>query len=229
MAIGYIFRYISIQSPHDLGPYVVQTLLIILPPSLYAATIYMIYGRVVRLVDAAHLSLIRPTWVTKIFVASDAIAFIVQASGGAMLTMDGKEAMGKNILLTGLYVQLASFGFFLAISTTFYYRVRTSGMPRRPNYGRYHWTTMLKVLYFAAGLIISRCIFRIIEFSADEGDAIQTNEVFAYCLDAVPMLVVQTVFHICHGGMVLPTRGVYQKGELLSADGSQYELSREQV
>jgi len=187
MSTGYIFRYISMKDPSNLGPFVIQTLFIILPPSLYAATIYMLYGRIVRLVDAAHLSLIRPTWVTKIFVASDAFAFILQVGGGSMLTMDGKEKLGKE---------------------------------------EHHWTTMMKVMYFGAALIIFRCVFRVIEFTADRNSAVRKNEIFTYCFDAAPMLVVQSIFHVFHGGMVLPLGRVPAKMERFGEGDSQYELSR---
>ncbi|RPB12694.1 RTA1 like protein, partial [Morchella conica CCBAS932] len=210
MCIGYVFRLISINNSTNLTPYVLQLLFILLPPSLYAATIYMIYGRIVLLVNAAHLSLIRPTWVTKVFVCSDFFAFVIQAGGGALITQEGKEQMGKNILLVGLYVQLASFIFFLVISSVFYFRVSKAGVDAQ-KYGRYHWTTMLKVLYFAAAFIIMRCVFRLIEYSADRTSSVQKNEVWAYCLDAVPMFMVQCVFNVVHGGMVLPKAGVKNK------------------
>ncbi|KAF2179951.1 hypothetical protein K469DRAFT_797372 [Zopfia rhizophila CBS 207.26] len=67
MTAGYAFRYVSAQSPADLGPYIAQSLFIILPPSLYAATIYMTYGRLVLFINAPEASVIRPTRVTKVF------------------------------------------------------------------------------------------------------------------------------------------------------------------
>ncbi|KAI5838284.1 RTA1 like protein-domain-containing protein [Morchella snyderi] len=227
MSVGYIFRVISIHNYTNLTPYIIQTLFVLLPPSLYAATIYMIYGRIVLLVNAADLSLIRPNWVTKVFVLSDCFAFVIQAGGGALLTSDSKAKVGKNILLVGLYVQLASFAFFLVISSVFYFRVAKAGVDMQ-KYGRYHWTTMLKVLYFAAVFIIMRCVFRIIEYSADKTSSIQQKEVWAYCLDAVPMLMVQCVFNIVHGGMVLPKAGVRNKERESIAGESQYELSNTQ-
>jgi hypothetical protein len=75
-------RYISARDTSALGPYIMQSLFIILPPSLYAATIYMIYGRLVLFVNAAEASIIRPTLVTKVFVCGDVVAFFMQAGGG---------------------------------------------------------------------------------------------------------------------------------------------------
>lgn len=229
MCAGYIARLISINSPHELGPYLFQTLFIILPPSLYAATIYMLYGRIVFLVDAADLSLIRPTWVTKVFVAGDLFSFILQAGGGSMLTVKGQETLGKNVLLGGLFFQLLSFGFFLVVSGMFYFRVERSGRPMVPNYAKYHWTTEMKILYLAAGLIIFRCIFRVFEFEASADSPVRDNEIYAYCLDAVPMLGVQAVFNFFHGGMIIPSTGVPSKGDRSTGQGSEYELTRGEV
>lgn len=142
-----------------------------------------------------------------------------------MLTSDGKEALGKNILLLGLFLQLLSFGFFLVVSAVFYYRVERSGKAPVPNYEKHHWTTMMKVLYFAAVLIIARCVFRVIEFTSDSTSGVRKNEIYAYCFDAAPMLLVQSVFHIYHGGMVIPLGGVLAKRQRLHGGESQYELT----
>lgn len=226
MVAGYISRYFSIHDPLTLLPYLLQTLFIILPPSLYAATIYMLYGRLVFLVDAADLSLIRPTWVTKVFVAGDAFSFLLQAGGGSMLTSAGSAVLGKNILLVGLFFQLAAFGFFLVVSGMFYYRVRNSGRPRVQTYGRYHWTTVMRIMYFAAALIIFRCVFRVFEFMASPTSPVRKNEIYTYCLDAVPMLGVQVLLNFYHGGMVIPRGGVPPKGR---HERSEYELARGDV
>lgn len=229
MLLGYIVRYLSIKNPFELLPYVLQSVFIILPPSLYAATIYMLYGRIVTLTDATDLSIIRPTLITKVFVAGDAFAFLLQGGGGGMMTTQGKETLGKNILLIGLFLQLVSFGFFFVVSAAFYYRVKNSRRPPTPSYGKHHWTVIMKVLYVAAALIIFRCIFRAIEFTSATDAAIRKNEVYSYCFDAVPMLIVQVVFNFYHGGMVIPSGGVPPKGDRHARGDSQYELTNEEV
>ena len=81
--VGYTARAISSsESPHlTLGPYVVQTLLLLVAPPLFAASIYMILGRIILSVDAEPYSLIRRKWLTKIFVISDVICFFIQLAG----------------------------------------------------------------------------------------------------------------------------------------------------
>ena len=101
MTIGYVARYLAAKSPYSNGPYILQSLFLILPPSLYAATIYMLYGRIVLLVNAPQASLIRPTWVTKIFVTGDVISFLMQAGGGGLTASSKPDTakLGQNILV----------------------------------------------------------------------------------------------------------------------------------
>ncbi len=58
-----------------------QTLLILLGPALLAASIYMILGRMIRLLGAEEYALIRTNWMTKIFVTGDVISFLAQGAG----------------------------------------------------------------------------------------------------------------------------------------------------
>jgi len=49
----------------------------------YAASIYMILGRLIRTLRAEQLSLIPIVWVTRIFVTSDVVSFTLQAGAAA--------------------------------------------------------------------------------------------------------------------------------------------------
>lgn len=79
--IGYISRAISSQQSPDwaLGPYIQQSLLILLAPALFAASIYIVLGRIITLVDGDNYSLIQNNWLTKIFVTGDVLSFLVQS------------------------------------------------------------------------------------------------------------------------------------------------------
>lgn len=58
-----------------------QSLLLLVAPALFAASIYIILGRVILMTDGERHSLIRQKWLTKIFVAGDVISFLVQGGG----------------------------------------------------------------------------------------------------------------------------------------------------
>ena len=58
-----------------------QSLLLLVAPALFAASIYMVLGRIILLTDGEKNSLIRQKWLTKIFVAGDVLSFLVQSGG----------------------------------------------------------------------------------------------------------------------------------------------------
>lgn len=214
MTLGYVARYFSTKDPAKMMPYIAQSLFIILPPSLYAATIYMIYGRIAVFVKSPSASIIRPTRVTKIFVIGDVVAFLMQAGGGGMMVQSSMEKTGQKAMLFGLFVQLAFFGFFLIVALIFFKRMRSS--PARytiPSYGKHTWVQLLKLLFVAAVIIILRCVFRIVEFSQGHTGYLASHEVYMYIFDALPMFLVQAMFHLVHAGDVLPPNFAIGKQE----------------
>jgi hypothetical protein len=82
--IGYIGRIMSSQEspgPYTLSPYIMQSVLLLVAPALFAASIYMELGRIVLMVDGERALFIRRTWLTKLFVAGDVLSFLMQSSG----------------------------------------------------------------------------------------------------------------------------------------------------
>lgn len=61
-----------------------QSLLILLAPAFFAASIYMILGRLIVLVDGEAHSPIRVKWLTKIFVGGDVLSFLAQSAGTSL-------------------------------------------------------------------------------------------------------------------------------------------------
>ena len=209
MTGGYGVRYLSAKSPNTTMLYAGQSLLILLPPSLYAATIYMIYGRLVLFVNAPSASIIRPTRVTKIFVLGDVLSFFIQAGGGGMMVQAKSASLGQKVILSGLFFQLLFFGFFLVIAIVFERRMMKSGMRYTiPIYGKHSWRALLLLLLSAAVVIIMRCLYRVVEFAQGQDGFLMGKEVFMYLGDAAPMFFVQTVFHFIHAGDVFPRGAV---------------------
>lgn len=58
-----------------------QTLTLLVAPALFAASIYMVLGRLVLATRGESLAPIRASRLTKIFVCGDVVAFLVQAGG----------------------------------------------------------------------------------------------------------------------------------------------------
>jgi hypothetical protein len=87
--IGYVCRVLAHSHIESVPIYSVQTILILLAPPLYAASIYMVLGRLVAFLRAEKLSIVSVRWMTKIFVTGDVIAFVMQAAGmyGALMSI----------------------------------------------------------------------------------------------------------------------------------------------
>lgn len=72
----------SAQAPNfTTPPYIIQSILLLLGPTLFAASIYMVLGRIIILLDAADYSVIRPKRLTAVFVTGDVLSFLAQGGG----------------------------------------------------------------------------------------------------------------------------------------------------
>lgn len=141
--VGFIGRILSTNDLWALGPFIMQSLLLLLAPALFAATVYMILGRIILLTDGEPYSLIRQKWLTKIFVTGDVISFLTQMCGGGIQAAGTLALLhaGEKIVVVGLFLQLAFFGFFIVVAGLFHYRLsRVSGpdsssaYPPRPSH-----------------------------------------------------------------------------------------------
>ncbi|KAK9847348.1 hypothetical protein MYU51_019559 [Penicillium brevicompactum] len=211
MTAGYIFRIFSSKRPNEMMLYIMQSLFIILPPSLYAATVYMVYGRIILFVRFPQASVISPYKVTKIFVFGDLFAFLLQASGGGMMALDNLAKLGQKIALIGLFIQVLFFGLFLIVSIIFLKRMSVSGVDNSTYCGKRSWHALFQILLVASVVILGRCIFRIIEFAQGHNGGIESNELLVYLFDALPMAAVQILFHFVHAGDVFNNQSCFTK------------------
>ncbi|EXL68137.1 hypothetical protein FOPG_15789 [Fusarium oxysporum f. sp. conglutinans race 2 54008] len=81
--IGYIGRAIGARENPGcwtLGPFVIQSLLILIAPALMAASVYMILGRIILLTEGEKFALIRQRRLTKVFVTGDIVSLWIQSS-----------------------------------------------------------------------------------------------------------------------------------------------------
>ncbi|KAL2808937.1 RTA1 like protein-domain-containing protein [Aspergillus granulosus] len=214
--IGYIGRAISASETPDwtLGPYIMQSVLLLVAPALFAASIYMYLGRIIVLVRGEKFSIIRVGWMTKIFVAGDVLSFLMQASGAGILVTDSQD-MGEKIIVGGLFVQIIFFGFFVVCS--FIFQRRISGNPTAlGNASSTPWMKHLWALYGSSVLILIRSIFRVVEYLQGWDGYLLRNEAFIYVFDALLMWLVLVIFVVVHPsevncllgrGRVMTTKG----------------------
>ncbi|KGO41849.1 RTA-like protein [Penicillium expansum] len=206
-AIGYGARAANAHEAPNYStiPYALQSLFVLLAPSLFAASIYMILGRIIRLVDGDSRSLIRATRLTKIFVLGDVLSFFIQSGGGGIMS-SAKTAssmkLGEHVIIVGLIVQIIFFGFFVVVSVVFHKRMAnnptSAAMATSVDWHRY-----MLVLYVASGLIMTRCLYRVIEYIQGSTGLFQSHEYFAYVFDAALMLLVTIIFLVYHPSQII--------------------------
>lgn len=152
------------ESPdYTLGPYIIQSIMLLVAPSLLAASVYMELANIVLMVDGdAHL-FIRRTWLTRTFVIGDVLSFLMQSTGAGMMS-SGQPSMtdlGTIIVIIGLVLQLIFFGLLVAAGLVFHARLnkvpiqKSSACP---------WEKHMCSLYGVSVLIFVRCVVRAVEY-----------------------------------------------------------------
>ncbi|KAF7555352.1 hypothetical protein G7Z17_g2221 [Cylindrodendrum hubeiense] len=218
-AIGFAGRAIGAKETPDwtMGPFVIQALLLLLGPTLFAASIYMVLGRLITLLEADKHSLIRPSWLTKFFLLGDIISIAAQGIGGGKLSSaetPGDRKSGENIIIVGLAVQILFFGLFMTVTFIFHRRINREPTPRSLSISA-PWRRLLTVLYTTSLFILIRSVFRMIEYVMGHDGELQSKEVYIYVFDAMLMTLVAIIFNVFHPSKTITPPG---KDRIHSAD-----------
>lgn len=189
-------------------PYVIQNLFILLPPTLFAATIYMCLGRIIRLVGGERYSVIKPSRLTKVFVLGDVVSFMVQG-GSAYPSIAGQTnatwaTIAVAMIIGGLAIQVISFGLFSISAIVFHRRIHQS--PTRRSFEvDPKWVHGLYMLYSISLLIFLRSIFRLIEYCLGTTGVALSTEWTLYAFDSVPMFLVTVIFYLKYTSNLIPS------------------------
>ncbi|RAL08791.1 RTA1 domain-containing protein [Aspergillus homomorphus CBS 101889] len=207
--IGYITRSISAnQAPnYAMTPGIVQTLFILVAPSLFAASVYMECGRSIVWTEGEKYAIVRPNWITKVFLIGDIAAFVAQ--GAASLSSSFES--GERLIKTGIIVQVVFFGLFVINAGVSHVRIRRDiascvAPCATP------WELHLRVLYVGSSLILPRSVFRLVEYVGGEGNVLSQHEYYALIFDAMLMLLAMLLLNVCYPSAVqnkdLSPRGI---------------------
>lgn len=211
---AYVCRSLSYNNKGSLGPYVIASLFTLVAPALFAATIYMILGRIIRLLDAAHLSHVGVTLLTKIFVIGDIFSFAVQSVGAQMQTGKDvdKQNFGQKLIIGALFLQIFIFGLFVVVAGVFNWRIARK--PTQPAEGA-PWRKHMGALYSASGLILLRNVVRTIEYIQGSDGYVVMHEAFLYGFDAAPMFLVLVIMALLYAPAFLrPRKGSSEAVEM---------------
>ncbi|KAJ5605490.1 RTA1 domain protein [Penicillium lagena] len=180
-------------------PYSIQSVFLLLGPTLFAASVYMVLGRIIRSVRAEKYSLVPINWLTKVFVMGDVLSFMVQGGAAGLMVTGNNASLGSKIVVVGLVIQLITFCFFIAISVVF--QVRMHRLPPREAFeDSIKWKRHLHVLYASSLLILIRSIFRVVEYTQGIDGYSLTHEWTLYIFDSILMFAVMVIWGIWHPG-----------------------------
>lgn len=205
--IGYVGRTVAYNATDELLPYIIQSIFTLLPPVLFAATIYMILGRVIRAAHGEDCSLVRVSRLTKTFVWGDVISFIVQSNGASLMAISNLASMGQWIVIGGLAMQILMFGFFGVTAVAFQYRYERRSS-KSPLYAGTGWRESLYMLYGVSVLIMIRSIFRLFEFVLGTDGYPMTHEWTLYTFDSVLMAGVMALLLVYYPDMLQMPSGM---------------------
>lgn len=193
-----------------MGPYILTDVFTLLGPTLFAASIYMTLGRLIRSIHAEHLSVIKITRLTKLFVWGDVISFLVQGNSSSLSVL-GYPGWAKVVVIIGLAIQLISFSIFWISSFVLERRIRRS-LTFEPLQTAVPWKKFLYMLYAVSTLIIIRSAFRVVEYVFGDNGYPLNHEWTLYVFDTVPMSAVMVVFYMWFPDLLKPST---QDGEAL--------------
>lgn len=193
-------------------PFCIQNVFILLGPALFAASIYMVLGRVIVAVKGARHSLIPVKWLTKIFVAGDVVSFLIQGGAAGMMVSTDLASLGNKLVVVGLVVQVVMFGLFVVTAVIFQVRMsRDAGAGLEVFSGNFRWRFHLRTLYLVSLLIMVRSVFRVVEFVMGNDGYLLQNEWPLYVFDAALMGLVVVVFGIRYPSDVYPYSHVHER------------------
>ncbi|KAF3938871.1 hypothetical protein ABW19_dt0208683 [Dactylella cylindrospora] len=202
--IGYAARIVAVQEyPYNTKPpYIINTLFPLVAPALFAASIYMALGRILRVTNGERYSLVRPNWLTKVFVFGDVASFILLGIGGSMVVTSfddpDRAEKGESIAIAGLVVQIVFFSVFMVVSSLFNWRMLKSPTEKVLSKSDIPWQKHMNALYAASLLILIRSVFKLIEYIQGRDGYLFSKEWFAYVFDAALMFLTMVIFHFVH-------------------------------
>ena len=191
-------RAASTYNTGNLILYVLQSVFLVIPPVFFAATLYMVYSRIIRAVHGELFSLVTLRWATKLFVTGDVLCLLIQGNASGLLANPETTLTGDYIIIAGLILQIIIFVCFIGCCVIFNRRFRVH-MAETGDVNDIPWQACLNMLYMTSTAILARNIFRVVEFSmqsVNETGYLVTTEWPLYVFDSALMLLVMIGFFV---------------------------------
>lgn len=194
--IGFTARAFSCKNPETLMPFVIQSVCILIGPTLILASTYMIFCEFARSLDAESYSKVPLSYLSKVFVTGDIVSLFVQVCGGGLQVVQSEslQKLARVLVILGVIVQLLFFTGFCYVLLRFIMKIRSN--PTKvsntlelsfPNIG--NWKHGLMVLGLSCILLMVRSVFRCVEMIEGYNGQLQSGEVYLFTLDTAMVLV----------------------------------------
>ncbi|CEI68927.1 unnamed protein product [Fusarium venenatum] len=203
--IAFAFKTVGSRDQQNITYLTLGQILFLLAPLWINAFVYMGVARMVYFsMPAQKLLGIKAVRMTLLFVWLDVILFLVQGSGGIMLSNTDADSdmvdIGMKVYMAGVALQLAVVLIFTSITVFFYFKLRQL---EGRSMGRMKWLiwTMVVVLM----LIVTRIVYRLVEFGpgVNAHNTLLIHEEYPLGLDATPILIALVLLNVMHPGFVL--------------------------
>jgi len=205
IVLGYAIRIGVHYNAYSIGVYSISTLFILLSPCAWFACIYMLLSRMARYLDATDLLLLPANWITKIFVTSDVITFMMQGAGGGLTASSNPSSadLGHKLAMAGLIIQAIALLLYTFLLLFWGYRL-ASKHPQKWRMGAGHssnryakailsrqpvadWRILFWTIATSMVFWLWRSAFRIAEYNGGYNGTLMTTEWYFYVLDALPL------------------------------------------
>ncbi|PVF97173.1 hypothetical protein CPB86DRAFT_786169 [Serendipita vermifera] len=213
LVVAYSLREFCIHDRTNQSTFIVSQVFVVVAPACLAAELYWLVCKAMTFIGSKY-SLIRPSFITPIFVGIDIASIGTQAGGSITLfNQDGESALqkmrtGRLILVLGLLFQLAGFCVFLFLAIFFDRKAHRAGKGElrvlRP---------LMNAFYISGALIVLRSIYRAVEFltmdlsTTDMSGYLLDTEWPYYVLDALPVAAAILVYNFLFPAKYLPEKG----------------------
>ena len=202
---GYCARVAAHNSTGRIMPFAVQNVFILLGPALFAVSIYMCLGRIIRSVRGDHLSVVKPRRLTRTFVSGDILSFMVQGGAAGIMVTGMDPKIGEGIVIAGLMVQIIMFGLFAVTAAIFQKRMTHQPTPESTSSSS-PWKQSMRMLYVVSSLIMVRSIFRVIEYAMGNDGYLLRHEWTLYIFDSLLMFFVMVVYYLWYPSYNTPKK-----------------------
>jgi len=214
--IGWAARLWSHKSPRNLTPYLIQTITTGNGPTFLIASYFIILAEIIRRLGPCY-SRLQPRMYTIIFVGADIFALSIQGIGGGLAaTAAGANpakspALGGNIMLSGIIIQMIAVTFYMILAVEFIVRYLRDKPFERPNNdpptGNYQLDAKMKNMLFGLALssilIYIRSIYRVVELAGGWSGHIIKTEWYFVAFDGAMILAAMFCLNVFHPGRLL--------------------------